>query len=451
MFIPDEPLRDLDPLKKNPEHKECRIKYAGLDLTAACLVTLYLRERSTTKQNRFFDILRWVKWRFICPLLPKKEFEARNFVFPSLKTKNAYVFNFNPSDKRNFNHIFNLVQGDPDAVLFTIEQVVFDFFNERELPVILLKTRGRIKRNLLLETKHNIDIPLHIVALRAAALVDSIESLCSRFSYPARLVTLQDFHTWDAVFAVFFKGKIPTVTLQHGLVTDAPLWGTVLSDYIIAWGENPAKRLQSHGIPAEKIKPLGTAKYDSYFTHNNGDKTQERILVSIQPQIPTDLFDRFSLFWAEIGVRLPESKLVFRYHPAISKEAREQMTQKISWAFSKYKAQLSVSDIPDPLEDIAFSSVVLTNQTSLALEAILLQKPVVEYTLENPLPFYGDYRDFVFNTGDPDQAAKVIIAILSPSLERNQAVRNQNAALGKEILPPPRTPEILKFIRSLPE
>lgn len=446
-----EPLKEQKPCRELMELNRHSMRYGRFDLEASFLVTLYLRGKSHSKKPPFLDVLRSMKWALISHFYNNRKFTIANSHCFSIKGKNAYVVNFKPDDKRHFSHINNLIRQDPDSVILTVEPDVFNFYSNEKLPVALLENKGRLQHSICFQENTRKDLTLHILGLRAAALVDSIESLCSHFSYPARLVTLQDFHTWDAVFAVFFKGKIPTVTLQHGLVTDAPLWGTVLSDYIIAWGENPAKKLQSHGIPAEKIKPLGTAKYDSYFTHNNVDKTQERILVSIQPQIPTDLFNQFSLFWAELGVRLPGPKLVFRYHPAISKEAREQMTQNISRAFKKYNAQIAVSDIPDPLEDIAFSSVVLTNQTSLALEAILIQKPVVEYTLENPLPFYGDYRDFVFNTGDPAQAAKVIMALLSPSLERNRALRKQNAALGKETLPPPRAPEILEFIRSLPE
>ncbi|ACZ19843.1 hypothetical protein Taci_1622 [Thermanaerovibrio acidaminovorans DSM 6589] len=445
-------MKEQEPSREWMKLNRHLIRYGSFDLEASLLVTLYTRRvEKHSKKTPFLDVLRSMKWTLISHFHNNRKFTIANSNCFSIKGKNAYVVNFKPEDKRHFSHINSLIRQDPDPVILTVEPDVFNFYSNEKLPVVLLENKGRLQHSICFQENTRKDLTLRILGLRAAALVDSIEAFCSCFSYPARLVTLQDFHTWDAVFAVFFKGKIPTVTLQHGLVTDDPLWETVLSDFIITWGENPAQKLQSHGIPAEKIKPLGTAKYDSYFTPNNGDKTQGRILVSIQPDIPTDLFDRFSLLWAEIGARLPGSKLVFRYHPGVSKEAREQMTQKISRAFSKDKAQFSVSDIRDPLEDIACSSVVLTNQTSLAVEAILLQRPVVEYTLENPLPFYGDYRDFVFNTGDPDQAAKVIMAILSSSLERNQAVRNQNAALGKEILPPPRAPEILKFIRSLPE
>jgi len=455
------------------------IKYKNYEIKNAIIAHKYgqlfnLMYSINVNHFNLRKILSSVKWKLILHLfinrIPKRN---KNLLIKKnydslydLSNKNLYAINFSPTDQRNFLHIAPLVKRDDHSLVITIRHDVYNYFNKIKIPVILLdisipwRNENDLKIQVSLNSsKKNLFLSVDLYSLsllsRAASLIDLLDIVINENGLPRVLITLQDFYYFDSVFATYFLGKIPTVTLQHGLIGAKNfLWKYLISDKIIVWGIRQAEILESLGVNSKKIEVLGTAKYDLYLDKIDNElenNKSKRVLLGIQQ---TMFFKENDKIIFDFIRKLLSSKedytISIRFHPAIIMKDRKIFLQKLKKLNLDYGVNINISYIKNPLEDISESNIVLVSYSGLAMEAMLLKKPVIEILLkkEDSIKF-GDYRDFSLHAFEGEEATKLIIKLLKDVNFYKEIIKKQNNFINSEIMPPPAIPRILNFINSL--
>jgi len=458
------------------------IKYKNYEIKNTIIVYKYVQFEHFTRNNHvkhfnFRKLLSSIKWKLKLNLLISEKSKNKMILkgncdsINDLSNFNLYAINFSPNDPRHFLHIGPLVENDNSSLVITIRNDVFDYFNNIEKPVILLniKKPWRNKRDLEInapptfskkEFLLSLDFFSLILLLEATSLIDLLDIVIDKIGLPRTLITLQDVHAFDSVFASYFLNKIPTITLQHGLIeADTKeetylLWKYLISDKIVMWGPCQSKVLESLGISSKKIKVLGTARYDMYIDKienalvNNKNK---RVLLGIQPTMFFKENDKMILnFIKKIISDEKDYKLFIRFHPAINKRNRNDFIRKLRNLNLDFGFKVNISNIEDPLEDILKSSIILVSTSGLAIEAMLLRKPVIEYLSkkEDSLKL-GDYRDFSLHALEGEKAETLIIKLLNSELFYNKIIEKQSNYINSEIMSPPAIPRILNYINNL--
>jgi len=433
------------------------VTYKGYDVKYSYLIYFYVKGRQNRgKLIKTLSALRTglsvIKSYCVSLLTPKKSsWKSLNLELNGriLESMNAYAINFLPSDLRHFLHISSLAEKDDSSVVLTTKKKVYDYFAQREKPVIFFARLGRqIKYD---SNARRLGFRERAMYSRSAGLIDNLESVESRLGNPKSIIVLQDFHTEDSVFATFYKDKVPTVTLQHGMVNPGGLWQFVLSDYIICWGRKSTENLHKSGIPNEKIIPLGTAKYDQYLSSRiERDKQKRNFVIQIGIQQGSVLGEEYERktyeFFREFIYSHPEYDYVLKFHPA----KRKSEMKKYKRLASVRNVRISSSN--NAYELISESDVVLTYRTTLATDAMILDRPVIEYQLlskdQTDGPF-GDYRDSVIRISDHASLEQELWHISIDKHYRDAIISKQREFLREEMLPPPNARRIIDFLNSL--
>ena len=370
-----------------------------------------------------------------------------------------FWINFPPSDTRNFYHIANLVEQSPNPIVATLDKSVFLFFEQRGVPVVHLKTKGRLVRReeFSFETQCSSLLSnstlrsVRAIAFSMASLVDALHELVAQIGLPRMAITLQDFYFQDAVVASFFKSKCLTITLQHGIIfTDqnAPslyLWKRLISDKMVVWGPAHMRRLAQIGVPRSNLLPLGTARYDHYLNlrQNEGRESgaKRRILIALNTNVPVV---RVRQFIVELRNYLADGfELVPRIHPAVRPGERKILEDM-------FQTRSSRED--DAIEALMRSDLLLVNESGIAIDAVALGVPVVEFSFGSPhisRHTSGDYRDFVPICYDGFSAAAQVNLILGSDATRFRMIHEQSICTSDELQPSPAGARIFQAIEQL--
>ena len=457
------------------------IKYKNYEIKNAIIAHKYSQLSQIAWDRKGFNLRKFlssIKWKIKLNLLMGKVLN-QNMILKrnhdltyDLSNKNLYAINFSPKDSRHFLHIAPLAENDKNSLVITVRDDVYEYFNKLGIQSILLDIYNpwRKIKDLKIQIPKvqpskillfSLDIFSLILISRAASLIDLLDILKNKKGLPRVLITLQDFHAFDSVFATYFTGKVPTITLQHGKATISKrrqnnLWKYLISDWMIVFGSNQAEILRFSGVDSKKIKILGTAKYDLYADNMKGklkllNNKNRRILLSI-PQAAFSKENREAIFnFVKILLTSKEDyTLSVRFHLGVLKRKRKQFIQRLKKMIKLSNVVFEVSKIEDPLEDISKSMVILTFITTLAIEAIMLEKPVIEYLLskKDDSKEFRDYRDFVLYACTGEEAKILITELLNNNDFCKEVIEKQNKFVNSEIMSPPAIPRILEFINS---
>lgn len=432
-----------------------KIYYKGYNLSPVLLTKKYLEtiHNNNVSKNNKFILAKNVAKKILLNHSFLKSMILKSGV-GNLKNKHFYVVNFSPNDPRHFLHIHNILKIDDNAIVGTVNREVFDYYKKLKIPVIFYRVKFRAKLNKELNLKNNLTIGEKYLVHTAALLIDLLEKTVGKYQYPKSLITLQDFHAFDYVFASFFKGKIPTITLQHGLASktlekDNSIWNFVFSDYIIVFGETQKETLKYYGIKEEKILPLGTAKYDDYFysDFNCISSSKNVVLLGIPPLnlVNRDLVNYIIELTSQISQK-NEFCLKLRFHPANSNLAKKNFLKTLK----KYSvSHFIVSNEQDVIKDIIQSKVILANSSGLGLEAMLFDKPVIEYFSDGKKDEMYDYQKAALNAFDVKQILEYLERLLHDENFLNFVINKQKKFIRNHYALPPSGRRILDFINKI--
>ena len=457
------------------------IKYKNYELKNAIIAYKYGQLCQIIWDRKGFNlrkILSSIKWKLILHLFTNKISKRNKHLFIKknynslydLSNRNLYAINFSPKDSRHFLHIAPLAKNDKNSLVITVRDDVFEYFNKQGIQSILLDIYNpwRKIKDLKIQIPKvqpskillfSLDIFSLILISRAASLIDLLDIMTNENDLPHTLITLQDTHCFDSVFASYFLDKVPTITLQHGRVgidkdIKKCLLAYIISDWMVVFSTNQAKILESMGVSSKKIKVLGSAKYDLYI-----DKIEsklkyneiKRVLLSIQEIMLSKKYSETIYNFVKYLLNSKEHFILsIRFHPEVEKSKRNKFLQKLRRENIFSHVILEVSKNKDPLKDISKSTIVLVSNTTLAIEAMLLKRPIIEYLSKREESVkIDDYRNFSLHAFDGEEAKKLIIKLFENDNFYREIIKKQNGFINEEIMPPPAVPRILNFINTL--
>ena len=460
------------------------IKYKNYEIKNVIITDKYLRlyrfiHIGNVNNINLRKILSYIKWKLklhtLMNKIPKRDKSTlikKNYnSLYYLSNKNLYVINISP-DNRSFINIAPLAESDNCSLVVTLRNDVYEYFNKMGMSVILLniynpwRNEKDLKINLpLFFSQKKFQLTLDLFSLvslsKSASLIDLLDIVTNENGLPKTLITLEGTNVFNFVFETYFKSKIPTVTLQHGKASipnknENNLYKYLISDWMIIFGSRQAEALRLSGIDFKKIKVLGSVKYDLYIDKIENkllNNENRRILLGVQETMFYQEY-RETIFINFIMILLSSKEryvLSIRFHPSILKRKRKKFILGINKIFQFSNVVFEVSKIEDPLEDISKSMVVFTSDSTLAMEAIILKKPVIEYlsSKRDDDKKFGDYRDFVLHASTGKDAEIFIKKLFSDKEFYNKIIKKQNKFINAEIMLPKAIPRILNFINSL--
>ncbi len=225
---------------------------------------------------------------------------------------------------------------------------------------------------------------------------------------------------------------IPTLTIQHGLLLDDPMYyGGVVAEHMALWGEAERAFLVDHGSPPERLSVVGSTRF--------GRPAEVQDPLDLPAALDLPRATQVVLFMSQPGGRdvspaanlttvialaravaaVPNSHLLVKPHPA---QAAAELT---SWRTALDEAGLSGSvsvraDLPLHPAMLAAGLCACVFSTT-GLEALWLDRPLLTINLTDrpdPVP-YGSTGAAV-SVGDPADLPRCLDQALDPS---DQAAR----------------------------
>lgn len=194
--------------------------------------------------------------------------------------------------------------------------------------------------------------------------------------------------------------KIKTIVIQHGTIPVDPIHKYHLADQLYIFGSKARKVLRNFGIDEKRINVTGapylddklfhrkTAKVDKlrkYFKINKSDKI---VLIAFSGSGQRTSLKHHKGLIGAIGVlagKFPEYKFLIKLHRKDNIKFYIEIKKRFKNVLIKPKIKNSVSnDIFDWLET---SDILITGNSSVATEAMLMKKPVMTIDLMNEYPF----------------------------------------------------------------
>ncbi|MBU9723454.1 MULTISPECIES: CDP-glycerol glycerophosphotransferase family protein [Bacillaceae] len=179
--------------------------------------------------------------------------------------------------------------------------------------------------------------------------------------------------------------KILTVNIQHGIFGELAHL-PVNADVNIVWGESHRQYLISHGAPKNKIKVAAPLFFRSSNTNSKNRKyTKKRshydlnLLVALQPLgyvYNKKLIKKIERAISNIPYNI---KVTYKLHP-------DQRKKKMYKKLLLQRGSAIVAHGKKPLREMIIqSNLIITPYSSVAYEALILEKPVVFYGTVPPL------------------------------------------------------------------
>lgn len=197
------------------------------------------------------------------------------------------------------------------------------------------------------------------------------------------LLSEDDSEFSKAVARVARIFKIPTIAFLHGL----PVFGSFgksETDYFVVFGENTEKWFAKNKIKnkedLKKVKVFGCP----WFDHLKPDKNRERKIILYSMEIAdknhvmpenhlTKKEQKEILRWLfDLMKKLPDYHLILKTRP---RWYLKELPSKI--ARERNFKNFSIIEKTDNLDLLNSSKIVIINMTTMGLEALLLNKPVI--------------------------------------------------------------------------
>jgi len=200
------------------------------------------------------------------------------------------------------------------------------------------------------------------------------------------------------------KDNIPTFSLQHGFYSyDAKKFASIfvqseniISKYLLLWGQNSYDVQKKH-IPEERLIIVGNPKYSNISER----KIKEFSLKTITTFLSVTSHEKSN----ENLIKILNA--FSKIHPAIKINLKIHPFDKTE-NYSKFitEKNISFADKETPIQELLNNSnLIITHYTTIELEALLYQIPILRYKDEGALPFW-DYKDRFTNLKELENLLK---------------------------------------------
>ncbi len=215
-------------------------------------------------------------------------------------------------------------------------------------------------------------------------VVDTVERYMQRRS-AKRYVLATDVHKWSRTLALLAeRDGVPTYVLQHGATVLAYGYLPVTTHHFLAWGELSRRWMVERGADPSRIVLAGSPKFDKiYEMLRDLACTETHILVVVNPIGK----ERTEAFFETIlpALRRLGRKTIVKLHPSTD-DYRELVEAYCS------DALFEIQKHSDTLRLIADAVAVVTTTSSVAVETIMIGKPLCQVKQPNlPVLEYEAY------------------------------------------------------------
>lgn len=198
--------------------------------------------------------------------------------------------------------------------------------------------------------------------------------------------------------------KIPSMVIQHGILAESNGHNFLLADKFAAWGKASVEWYAKFDNPTARFEVTGNPRFDMFINwvprlskrelceRLNLDENKGIVLFVTQQVNKFSSFWTDDTFWAitdkllETMRQFPDKQLLIKADPY---ERLAPYTERIS--VGSYINAVAVRDI-DIYTLIYFSELVITQDSTAGLEAMILDKPLITVNLtkrEDRVPYSG--------------------------------------------------------------
>ncbi len=229
------------------------------------------------------------------------------------------------------------------------------------------------------------------------------------------------------------KMKIKTLMLMHGAIGERDiLYNKLLSSHIAAYGKHYKEIFVKLGYPAKQITIAGNPAWDGISDITIGRKElyarlglpeDKKIILLATTHFPIDIRDgtAYASFRAMKSIAHASSRyhLVIKVHPEESPDFYVALMNKFGIKITVVE-ELSLLH---PL--IANSELVIISDSTVGLETILLDRPLIDINLSQA-PFWMDYveRGAALGVRKEEELLPVMLSILNNEKVRKKLRKN---------------------------
>ncbi len=284
---------------------------------------------------------------------------------------------------------------------------IFDFITEKDRKTIQAtyqNLKNGFAKAFLEDTVFSIQAPtvLDKTLYATAQEYTGFKNFMEQFK-PDLCIALHEVNRWGKIFSFHAKLQdIPCITLQEGLLSPATsehhfeTTGHVQHSTLdLVWGEESKKFLSTYEAPEDRIVPAGnthlTSEIDRLKKENIRRKKRKEykctdlfvacLFFSAAPPEVNELKPLFTAFNQKT-----DKKLFIKFHPATSRPNIDNWISRLAEKEKKFINFIHAEENTYNL--IAMSDlVVLSEGSTIALEALAIGKPVAVLTFESYVKF----------------------------------------------------------------
>ena len=219
----------------------------------------------------------------------------------------------------------------------------------------------------------------------------------------------------------------------HKPINNIIVWGNLISDYL----------LNIRKFSKEQIIVTGSPKYDSYSKLKIDSKKHNRILITLRPIIShmeglrINIYDRYEQTLRKLikfSDEHPETEIIFKLHP------QQNLNNEIIKDMMKYKKGIKILQSGTVKHLLTECDLVINIATdnfdasSVILEALLLEKPVLNIELQKNLKEFEFLKDNAIEHTYYDVDIEKIIMNLSDEKIKEKLKSNSKKFLTKYLV-----------------
>lgn len=214
---------------------------------------------------------------------------------------------------------------------------------------------------------------------RASAMTAAIVLFDDIFAHflPNALVVIPDSSYFGmAAVAVARSNKVPSLTALAGQIFDHPQYGFLNADAVAVNSDSAKQVYLRRGIPSNRVFVTGMAHYDETFRLaelllKSRRQAESKVIVFATENLP--LAETLRMISPMVGAALaiPQARVVIRPHP------REDPSRYRDFVNGFASDRITVDSTTPLLELLSISDVCVTGFSNIAVEAIILERPVI--------------------------------------------------------------------------
>jgi glycosyltransferase involved in cell wall biosynthesis len=269
-------------------------------------------------------------------------------------------------------------------------------------------------------------------ASAVAAAIVLFDDIFTRF-LPEVLVVIPDNTPFGmAAVAVVRRNMVPSLTALAGQIFDHPQYGFLYADSVAVNSDSAREVYLRRGIPPNRVFVTGIAHYDDTFRMaesllKSRKESEFKVVVFATENLP--LAETFGMISpvASAALAIPQAIVVIRPHPREAPSSYEDFVKRFG------SDRITVDSTTPLLELLSKADVCVTGFSNVAVEAMILKRPVICMNLAgkpDKLPYAQEGA--ALGVHHPDEVDPAITKALFDEETKTSLAERQTAYLKKQ-------------------